>query len=91
MLKAGDDKIPGRLTIHYAAVADALKLRLLEAAAPLMPDNTGGAVLLGVNGVCVISHGSSSATAIVNAVRVARDSVQGQVVARLTEVIARAG
>ncbi|MET1002248.1 MAG: phosphate--acyl-ACP acyltransferase, partial [Acidimicrobiia bacterium] len=75
----------------YAAVADALKFRLLEAAAPLMPDNTGGAVLLGVDGVCVISHGSSSATAIVNAVRVARDSVQGQVVARLTEVIARAG
>jgi phosphate acyltransferase len=75
----------------YAAVADALKLRLLEAAAPLMPDNTGGAVLLGVDGVCVISHGSSSSAAIVNAVRVARDSVQGQVVARLTEVIARAG
>ena len=75
----------------YAAVADALKFRLLEAAAPLMPDNTGGAVLLGVDGVCVISHGSSSSAAIVNAVRVARDSVQGQVVARLTEVIARAG
>ena len=28
--------------------ADALKLRLLEAAAPLLPDNTGGALLLGV-------------------------------------------
>jgi fatty acid/phospholipid biosynthesis enzyme len=35
--------------------------------------------------VCVISHGSSSATAIVNAVRVARDSVQADVVAALTE------
>ena len=36
------------------------------AAAPvrqLDPDNTGGAMLLGVNGVCIISHGSSSATA----------------------------
>ena len=32
-----------------------------------LPDNTGGALLLGVDGVCVISHGSSSATAIVNA------------------------
>ena len=30
-----------------------------------LPDNTGGALLLGVDGVCVISHGSSSATAIV--------------------------
>ena len=75
----------------FAPVADTLKLRLLEAAAPLLPDNTGGAVLLGVNGVCVISHGSSSAEAIVNAVRVARDSVHGGVVERLAEVIARAG
>ncbi|MCL4313334.1 MAG: phosphate acyltransferase PlsX [Actinobacteria bacterium] len=37
------------------------------------PDNTGGAMLLGVNGVCVISHGSSSATAITNAIKVAHD------------------
>ena len=33
---------------------------LLEAARDLDPDLIGGAVLLGVNGVCVISHGSSS-------------------------------
>ena len=38
---------------------------LLEAAGVLDPDSTGGAVLLGVDGVCVISHGSSSARAIV--------------------------
>ena len=37
-------------------------------------------MLLGVEGVCVISHGSSSATAIVNAVRVARDCVNADVV-----------
>jgi glycerol-3-phosphate acyltransferase PlsX len=71
----------------WTSVADALKLRLLEAAAPLLPDNTGGAVLLGVKGVCVISHGSSSATAIVNAVRVAAESVHADVVGRLTEVV----
>jgi glycerol-3-phosphate acyltransferase PlsX len=75
---------------EWASVADALKLRLLEAAAPLLPDNTGGAVLLGIKGVCVISHGSSSAAAIVNAVRVARDSVQGDVIGRLTQAIASA-
>jgi glycerol-3-phosphate acyltransferase PlsX len=69
---------------EFAAVADALKLRLLAAAAPLMPDNTGGAVLLGVDGICVISHGSSTATAIVNAIRVARDAAVGDVVGRLT-------
>jgi glycerol-3-phosphate acyltransferase PlsX len=69
----------------FASVADALKLRLLEAAADLLPDNTGGALLLGVRGVCIISHGSSSADAIVNAIRVARTCVDADVVTRLTE------
>ncbi|MBV9663958.1 MAG: phosphate acyltransferase PlsX, partial [Actinobacteria bacterium] len=62
---------------------------LLPALAPvadeLEPDNTGGAMLLGVDGVCIISHGSSSARAIVNAVRVARDSVHGDLVNRLRD------
>ncbi|MDQ1382881.1 MAG: phosphate acyltransferase [Actinomycetota bacterium] len=75
----------------WAAAADALKLRLLEAAAPLLPDNTGGAVLLGIEGVCVISHGASSATAIVNAVRVARDCVNADVVSALREAVTGAG
>jgi len=70
---------------EWASVADALKLRMLEAATPLLPDSTGGALLLGVNGVCIISHGASSATAIVNAVRVARDCVNARIVDRLTE------
>ncbi len=73
----------------WADAADALKLRLLEASAPLIPDNTGGGMLLGIEGVCVISHGSSSAQAIVNAVRVARDCATSGVVERLREVIAQ--
>jgi phosphate acyltransferase len=36
----------------------------------------GGMPLLGVNGVCIIAHGSSSAVAIKNAIRVAAESVQ---------------
>src|SRR5438309_4969931 len=60
---------------------------LLDALAPvaaeLDPDATGGAMLLGVDGVCIISHGSSSALAVVNAVRVAREMVEGGLVARL--------
>ena len=75
----------------WADAADALKLRLLEAAAPLLPDNTGGAMLLGVEGVCVISHGSSSATAVVNAVRVARDCVLADVVGKLRDAVAVPG
>ncbi len=74
----------------WAGAATALKLRLLEAASALVPDNTGGGMLLGVKGVCVISHGSSSANAIVNAVRVARDCVEADVVARLTEAVSGA-
>ena len=60
---------------------------LLDAAAVFDPDLTGGAVLLGVDGVCVISHGSSSARAIVNAVRVAQECVEAGVVGRLKEAI----
>jgi len=63
---------------------------LLEAAADLDPDATGGAVLLGVDGVCVISHGSSSARAIVNAVRVAADGLAAGIVDRTKEAIANA-
>ncbi|MFM7224431.1 MAG: phosphate acyltransferase PlsX [Actinomycetota bacterium] len=75
----------------WSDAAPALIERLLAAAAPLVPDNTGGGLLLGVNGVCVISHGSSSATAIVNAVKLARDCVTADVVARLKEAVAGAG
>lgn len=64
---------------------------LLDAASELDPNDTGGAVLLGVDGVCVISHGSSNAHAIVNATRVAADSVRAGVVGRLKEAIAHAG
>src|SRR3989440_10755893 len=44
----------------------------------------GGALLLGVNGVAVIAHGRSDARAIYNAVRVARDAVDREVVATFT-------
>ena len=40
-------------------------------------------MLLGVDGVCIISHGSSSATAIVNAMRVADEMVEADVVGHL--------
>lgn len=44
---------------------------LAPVAAQLTPENQGGALLLGLQGICVISHGSSNSTAIMNAVRVA--------------------
>jgi glycerol-3-phosphate acyltransferase PlsX len=61
---------------------------LAPLAAELDPDTYGGAVLLGVNGVCVISHGSSGARAIFNAVKVAHHAAADKLVARVEAVIA---
>jgi len=69
------------------AASDALMPGLLPLYAQLDPDSYGGAMLLGVDGVCIISHGSSSATAIVNASRVAKDMVEGDVVGLLRAAI----
>ncbi len=55
------------------AASEVLMPALLPLYATLDPDNTGGAMLLGVDGLCLISHGSSTATSIVNAVRVAKE------------------
>lgn len=71
------------------AASEVLLPHLLPIAAQLDPENTGGAMLLGVDGVCVISHGSSSATAIRNAVHVAHELVVADLVGRLAAAVAR--
>ena len=48
----------------------------------------GGSPLLGVNGVVIIAHGSSSALAIRNAVRVAMETFSVKVNARIEEAMA---
>ena len=51
--------------------------------ATLDPDTYGGAVLLGVDGVCVISHGSSSAHGDASTrITVAEEMVEGGLVGR---------
>lgn len=47
----------------------------------------GGALLLGVKGVCVISHGSSNEKAIRNGIRVAYESVSAGVIQAITDKI----
>lgn len=47
------------------------------------PAEYGGALLLGVNGVCIIGHGSSRAYAVANAIRVAKEAVLGGSVAAI--------
>ncbi|HWZ13244.1 MAG TPA: phosphate acyltransferase PlsX [Acidobacteriaceae bacterium] len=45
----------------------------------------GGAPLLGVRGVCIVGHGSSSDRAIMNAIRVAAEAVQSRMTTHLEE------
>lgn len=49
----------------------------------------GGAPLLGIEGVCIISHGSSKGKAIKNAIFRAHEYASGNVNSRLTEEIAK--
>ncbi len=48
----------------------------------------GGAPLLGVKGVCVISHGRSTAKAIKNAIRVAAECAESRVIEHIREGVA---
>ncbi len=50
-------------------------------------ENYGGSPLLGVNGICIIAHGSSSPLAIKNAIRVAADFIEQQVNPRIVEAV----
>ena len=43
----------------------------------------GGALLLGIDGICIIAHGGSSALAIENAIRVAVSGVEGKVMEKM--------
>jgi phosphate acyltransferase len=67
------------LSAAFEVVWPALEPIVLD----LDPDTHGGAMLLGVDGVCIISHGSSSARAIVNAVAVAKEMVERDLVGAL--------
>jgi phosphate acyltransferase len=49
----------------------------------LDPDTYGGAYLLGLRGLVVIAHGSSSQVAVANAIRLAARGVEQDIVARL--------
>jgi len=73
---------------HYKPHADALLPALLPLYEQMSPDTYGGAILLGVDGVCVISHGSSSAKAMLNGIKVAKEMVDVDIVGQLTAAIA---
>jgi phosphate acyltransferase len=70
------------------AAAKVLLPALMPLTEALDPNTYGGAMLLGIDGVAIISHGSSNATAVLNACKVARDMVQGQLVEALRLAVA---
>jgi glycerol-3-phosphate acyltransferase PlsX len=75
--------------------ARAASAQLAPALLPLYttfnPDTYGGAMLLGVKGVCIISHGSTKAHAMRNAIGVAAEMVANDVVDHLAAAVAPTG
>jgi glycerol-3-phosphate acyltransferase PlsX len=78
-------------TPELRAASESVMPSLLAAADQLNPDSEGGCVLLGVNGICVIAHGSSNARAMKNSVRRAKECVEARVVERMKGAVADAG
>ena len=76
---------------EYQAHADALLPALLPLYETLDPDNYGGAILLGVDGVCTISHGSAKAKAIANGIRVAKEMVDHRIVDEIRDAVLAGG
>lgn len=72
---------------QYKDHADALMPALMNLYSKFDPDTTGGAILLGVDGVCIISHGSSSARAMLNGIKVAKDMVECDMVGLIANAL----
>lgn len=74
-------------TPEAITASQALLPLLMPLVREMDPDSYGGALLLGVDGVCIISHGASSADAVFNAVGVAKDMVEGDLIERLRQSV----
>ncbi len=75
---------------QYKEPADALLPALLPLHAQMSPDTYGGAVLLGVDGICIISHGSSGEKAMLNAIKLGDEMARSGLVAEIAAAFANA-
>jgi glycerol-3-phosphate acyltransferase PlsX len=91
--RAVADAVRGAVRSGPLAAAGGLLLRpaLGGLRRQMDPDAVGGAVLLGLRGVAVVAHGSSSAEGIANAVRLADRAVRERALERTAEALERAG
>lgn len=69
---------------------DVMKAAFGKLVAKMDPESYGGAPLLGLNGVCIIGHGSSSARAVASAVDVSVRAVRGRLTERVAEKVSSA-
>ncbi|MFW5872613.1 MAG: phosphate acyltransferase PlsX [bacterium] len=83
------DLLKSSLTSNFISKAGALLVKpaLKKLQSKLDYRQYGGAPLLGVKGAVIISHGSSDATAIVNAIKVARESVHKKIISLIENEI----
>ena len=77
------EKITSNMIRKLGALA--IKSGLKEIAQMMDYAEYGGAPLLGVNGISIICHGSSKAKAIYNAIRVAGECVEMQLIKQIAE------
>jgi phosphate acyltransferase len=77
-----------RSTPEASAAAEVMEPVLEPLFDELDPEKTGGAILLGVRGVSIIAHGSSSVIAIANAIRTASELADARVVDQMRDVVA---
>lgn len=68
--------------------AAVLKPALARLNERLDPDTYGGAPLLGVDGICIIGHGSSGSKAVSNAIRIAAQAGRGGLTEQIASSIA---
>ena len=80
------DAMMSSILTKVASLALVGKLKALKA--ELDPDAHGGAPLLGVKGVTIIGHGSSSPTAVASALRVAARAVRNDLTGSIERSIA---
>jgi glycerol-3-phosphate acyltransferase PlsX len=92
-LEGGVKAVRAALTDAFATAdefqrhADALAPVLDPLYETLDAETYGGAMLLGVDGVCIIAHGSSSRRAVRNAIAVAQEMVDADLVGHLRAAI----
>ena len=84
--------LEGALRCLSDAVESTLPAEAWATVAPVLesldPEAYGGAMLLGVEGVCLIGHGASTATAVANGIAVAAELVRIDLLAALRTAIA---